>query len=101
MTSTSVAPALLVVVSGLPGTAKSAVAGVLARRLGAPHLSIDVVEEALLAAGCPSGWTTGVAAYEAVGALAAENLALGLPVVVDAVNDSDAARQTWRTAAGS
>jgi predicted kinase len=101
MTTTSVAPSLLVVVSGLPGTGKSAVAGALASRLAAAHLSIDLVEEALLSTGCPPGWTTGVAAYEAVGALAAANLALGHPVVVDAVNESDAARQTWRTAAAA
>jgi predicted kinase len=91
-------PALLVV-SGLPGTGKSALAAALAARLAAAHLSIDVVEEALLATGCPPGWKTGVAAYEAVGALARANLETGHPVVVDAVNDSDAARQTWRTAA--
>jgi predicted kinase len=38
-------------------------------------------------------------AYEAVRASAEQNLKLGASVVVDAGNDSDAARQTWRNAA--
>lgn len=59
------------------------------------------MEEALLAAGLLHGWQTGVAAYEAVGAMAELNLAAGRCVVVDAVNDSDPARGTWRRAAAS
>ncbi|HEX2857805.1 MAG TPA: AAA family ATPase [Propionibacteriaceae bacterium] len=90
---------MLVVISGLPGTGKSAVAEAVAGPLGAVHLSIDVVEDALLGAGLPRSWTTGVAAYEAVRAAAEQNLRLGRTVVVDAVNDSEAARATWRRAA--
>lgn len=59
---------------------------------------MDLVEEALLASGLPRGWEVGVAAYEAARAMAEQNLVLGHDVVVDAVNDSDEARQTWRTA---
>ena len=44
------------------------------------------------------GWTTGVAAYEAVRAAAEQNLRLGCTVIVDAVNDSEPARDTWRRA---
>ena len=95
--SDSVAP-MLVVVSGLPGTGKTAVARSLADRLGAVHLSIDPVENAMLGAGAERGWTTGVAAYEAVRVMAQDNLVRGLTVVVDAVNDSEAARDTWRRA---
>jgi predicted kinase len=90
---------VLVVLSGLPGVGKSAVAAALANRLSAVHLSIDPVEDALLAAGLPAGWQTGVAAYEATRASAELNLAQGRVVVVDAVNDSEPARSTWRTAA--
>lgn len=89
---------VLVVISGLPGTGKSAVAAEVARRLGAVHLSIDSVEDALLGAGMEPGWTTGVAAYEAVRAAAEQNLRLGRTVIVDAVNDSEPARDTWRRA---
>jgi predicted kinase len=90
---------MLIVISGLPATGKTTVAQVLARRFGAVHLSVDEVEEALLGAGLEPGWVTGVAAYEAVRAAAEQNLSLGLTVVVDAVNDSDGARRTWREAA--
>lgn len=89
---------MLVVISGLPGTGKSAVAAEVARDAGAVHLSIDNVEDALLGAGFPRSWTTGVAAYEAVRAATEQNLALGRIVVVDAVNDSEPARDTWRRA---
>ncbi|WP_434966734.1 AAA family ATPase [Janibacter indicus] len=47
----------------------------------------------------PSGWQVGVAAYEAARAMAEQSLRLGHDVVVDAVNDSEPARQAWRTAA--
>ena len=59
---------MLVVVSGLPGTGKSAVAEMLARRLGAVHVSVDPIEEALLRSGLQESWEVGVAAYEAAAA---------------------------------
>ena len=89
----------LVVISGLPGVGKTSVAGITAALMGSVHLSIDVVEEAILSCGLPASWRVGVAAYEAARAAAELNLHLGRSVVVDAVNDSDEARQTWRTAA--
>lgn len=92
---------MLLVVSGLPGVGKTTFADALARRLRAVRLSVDVVEDGLLAAGVAHGWTSGVAAYEAVGRSAAANLALGRTVVVDAVNDSRPARDTWTRAAGA
>lgn len=90
---------VLIVISGLPGTGKSAVAALVAAELEVVHLSIDLVEEALLGAGLPSSWQTGVAAYETVSAVAQQTLLLGRTVVVDAVNDSEAARRTWSVAA--
>lgn len=89
----------LVVLSGLPGVGKTTIAEVVAARTGSVHLSIDAVEEAILACGLPSGWKVGVAAYEATRAMAEQNLRLGHDVVIDAVNDSEEARQTWHTAA--
>ncbi|MCF8610214.1 ATP-binding protein [Gordonia sp. HY285] len=91
--------ARLVAVSGLPGVGKTSVAEIIAARTRSVHLSIDAVEEAILACGLPSGWQVGVSAYEAVRAMAEQNLRLGHDVIVDAVNDSEEARQTWRTAA--
>jgi len=90
---------VLIVISGLPGTGKTAVAAGLATRLSAVHLSIDSIEDAILGAGLARGWEVGVAAYEATRAAAEQNLVLGRVVVVDAVNDTNAARQTWRNAA--
>ena len=89
---------MLIVISGLPGTGKSAIATLVAEQLSAVHLSIDVIEDALLGAGLERSWTTGVVAYEAVRAVAEQNLLLGRTVVVDAVNDSELARETWRAA---
>jgi predicted kinase len=91
----------LIVVSGLPGVGKTAVALAVAARLNGVHLSVDPVEDAMLRCDLPAGWNVGVAAYEAVRTMAESNLALGSVVVVDAVNDSEAARDTWRTAASS
>lgn len=92
-------PGRLLVISGLPGVGKTTVAERVTARLGAVHVSVDVVEEALLGAGLEPGWTTGVAGYEAARAVAEANLRLGHRVVVDAVNDSEPARQTWERAA--
>ena len=89
----------LIVIAGLPGTGKSAVAERTAAALSATHASIDVLEEALLASGVQRGWTAGVAAYEAAGAIAETSLSAGNDVVVDAVSDSERARETWRRAA--
>jgi predicted kinase len=90
---------MLVVLSGLSGTGKSTVGEAVARRRRAVWLSVDEVEDALLGAGLVSDSTAGVAAYEAVAAAAADNLRLGHVVIVDAVNDSEPARDTWRRAA--
>lgn len=90
---------MLVVISGLPGVGKTTVSDLVADRLGAVRLSIDPVEDAMLASGCEPGMTTGIAAYEAVGAMAELNVRAGRIVVVDAVNDSEPARETWRRAA--
>ncbi|BDV32321.1 AAA family ATPase [Microbacterium terricola] len=92
---------MLLVISGLPGTGKSALAARVAQAAHAVHLSIDTIEDALIGAGIPASWTTGVAAYEAVRAVAEQNLELGHTVVVDAVNDSEIARDTWRRAAAA
>lgn len=89
---------MLIVISGLPATGKTALATALARHTNVVHLSVDTVEDALLRCGLEPGWSTGVAAYEAVGAAAQQNLQFGRSVVVDAVNDSEAARQVWRDA---
>lgn len=91
---------MLIVMAGLPGSGKSTVAGELGRRLPAPVLSVDPVEAALWRAGIARSQPTGLAAYVAVEAMAADVLSLGLTVVVDAVNDAVEAREQWRGLAG-
>lgn len=84
------APQLLVV-SGLPGTGKTTLARWLVRELRAVYLRVDVVETPLSRAGID----VGPLGYEIVRELAASNLALGLPVVVDLVNPLPATRRLW------
>ncbi|WP_214319220.1 AAA family ATPase [Nonomuraea sediminis] len=91
---------MLVVMSGLPGVGKSSIAAGLGRRLGAPVLSVDPVEAAMWRAGVARDQPTGLAAYVVVETLAAEILALGQAVIVDAVNDVAQAREMWHDLAG-
>lgn len=87
---------MLIAMAGLPGSGKSTVAEGLGRRLAAPVLSVDPVESALWRAGISREEPTGLAAYVVVEAMAADVLALGQTVVVDAVNDVEQAREQWR-----
>jgi predicted kinase len=92
---------VLLAVVGLPGSGKSTVAEIVARRLDAVLVSVDPVESAMVVAGLPAGWETGVAAYEVCREIAERNLALGHLVVADSVSDSEPARDTWRRAAAA
>ena len=82
--------------AGLPAAGKSAVAEGLARALGCAVLSVDPVEAAMWRAGVSRDEPTGLAAYVVVEVLAAEQLALGHDVVIDAVNGVEPAREQWR-----
>jgi predicted kinase len=86
---------MLIVLSGLPGTGKSALAAVVATELGAVFLSVDPVDSALAQAGARETGPPGLAAYAVVGAMAEQNLALGTTVVVDAVNSVGEAKTFW------
>lgn len=90
---------MLVVMSGLPGVGKSALADALGRALGAPVLSVDPIEAAIWRAGVPPSFETGVAAYEVAAVLAEHQLALGLTVITDSVSSLEVARAMWRHAA--
>jgi predicted kinase len=90
--------ARLIALAGLPGVGKSSIARDLARRSGAIWLRIDSMDQAI--------WSSGTApndlfdwSYRAAQAIAADNLALGLDVIADCVNDCREAREGWETAA--
>jgi predicted kinase len=87
---------MLIVMAGLPGSGKSAVAEAVGRALRFPVVSVDPIEAAMCRAGIDRTQPTGLAAYVVAEAVASDILALGQGVVVDAVNAVEPARQMWR-----
>jgi predicted kinase len=87
---------MLIVMAGLPGSGKSAIADAIGETLRVPVLSVDPVEAAMYRAGIDSTQPVGLAAYVVVEAVASDILALRQDVVIDAVNAVDLARQMWR-----
>jgi predicted kinase len=87
---------MLIVIAGLPGSGKSTVADDLAGALGCAVLGVDQAEAAMWRAGISPSQPTHHAAYLVAEALAAEQLALGHDVIIDAVNGPEAARAQWR-----
>lgn len=86
---------LLIVIGGLPGTGKTALARGLAQALDALHLRIDTIEQALRDA-APDCETLGAAGYVVAFGVAADNLALGRTVIADGVNALASTRAVWR-----
>jgi predicted kinase len=91
---------MLIVLAGLPGSGKSTLAADLGRALNCAVLGVDQAEAAMWRAGVSQSAPTHHAAYLVVAALAAEQLALGHDVIVDAVNGPEPARAQWRDLAG-
>lgn len=86
---------MLIVLSGLPGVGKTAIARELARVTGAVHLRIDSIEQAMRAA----GWRVEGQGYEVAHAVAEDNLTLGRTVIADCVNPWPLTRDAWRSVA--
>lgn len=86
----------LIVMSGLPGSGKSAIAEQLAQRLKLPVFSVDPIESAIVQAGIERSFETGLAAYLVAEALADEQLKLGNSVIIDAVNAEEEGKDVWR-----
>jgi predicted kinase len=87
---------MLVVMMGLPGCGKSAVAEGVARALGAPVFSVDPLEATLIRAGITRELRSDYAAYDLAATLARSQLSLGQSAVVDAVNSIELVRAWWR-----
>ena len=86
---------MLIVTAGLPAAGKSTIAGVVGNRIGAPVVSVDPIESAILSAGINAAEPTGLAAYLVAETIAEAVLAGGGTVIVDAVNAVEPARDQW------
>jgi predicted kinase len=89
---------MLIVLSGLPGVGKTTIARALAARIGAVHIRIDSIEDALRQS-ATSVEPMNDAGYVVGYAVAEDNLRLGLTVIADSVNPWPETRDAWAAAA--
>ena len=87
---------MLLIFGGLPAVGKTAIAAGLARDIGAVHLRIDSIEQAMRNSGIT---VSGPEGYEVAYAIAEDNLRLGRTVVADSVNPIEITRTAWRNVA--
>ena len=85
---------MLIVFSGLPGVGKTSVAKELAHQIGAVHLRIDSIEQAILASGVAEEPLQD-AGYRVAYAVAKDNLRVGRTVIADSVNPLGLTRDAW------
>jgi predicted kinase len=85
---------MLIILSGLPGVGKSTVARELARQIGAVHLRIDSIEQAILDS---ENFRRPMndAGYRVGYAVALDNLRVGRTVIADSVNPLAITRDAW------
>ena len=100
MSTETISGPLFVIFSGLPGSGKTTIARELARRIGAMHLRIDTIEQAMANAGIDME-TNPESGYRVGYALAEDNLRLGNIVIADSVNPLRITRDAWRAVAGA
>jgi predicted kinase len=89
---------VLVIMAGLPATGKTTIAREMARTIGAVHLRIDTIEQAVVRAGAGTH-PLGPIGYMIAYALAEDYLRQGLTVVADSVNPLKITREAWRDVA--
>lgn len=86
--------ALLIVFAGRPGVGKTTLSRLVAGRIGAALIRVDAIEAAVVTAGLATA-PVGPVGYLVAHQIAAGCLAVGTPVVVDAVNPVPEARAGW------
>lgn len=85
---------MLIIFGGLPGSGKTTIARELARQVGAIHVRIDSIEQAIR--DCMSvASPLDEAGYRVAYAIAEDNLRIGRSVVADSVNPLRVTREAW------
>jgi len=85
---------MLIILAGLPGVGKTAIAAELARLIGAVHLRIDSIEQAIRDSEVLSQ-PVNDAGYRVAYAVAEDNLRIGRTVIADSVNPLHLTREAW------
>jgi predicted kinase len=88
--------ATLYIFSGLPGSGKTTLSQILARRLGAAHLRIDTIEQALRELCSVDVHSEG---YGLAYRLASDILNVGVSVIADSCNPLELTRREWQQVA--
>jgi predicted kinase len=86
---------VLVIFGGLPGVGKTTIARELARQIGATHVRIDSIEQALRDCTPVLPPPLDEAGYRIGYAIARDNLRIGRTVVADSVNPLLITRDAW------
>jgi predicted kinase len=85
---------MLIIFGGLPGVGKTTIGRELARHLGAAHVRIDSIEQAIRASGTVN-LSLNDMGYRVGYAVAEDNLRLGRTVIADSVNPLQLTRDAW------
>lgn len=85
---------MLIIFGGLPGVGKTRIARELARQIGATHIRIDSIEQAILDRQ-PFFASLDDVGYRVAYAIAQDNLCIGRTVVADSVNSLPVTRDAW------
>jgi predicted kinase len=86
---------LLIIFAGLPGVGKTTIARELARQIGAMHVRVDSIEQAIRDCTPAVPPPLDEAGYRIGYAIAQDNLLIGRTVVADSVNPLVITRDAW------